>query len=423
MRIAGLRTRLFVALGLPLGSCSPTEPAETPPSPGPETTSSVDDAGVEAAWSLSIETPTDAGIDASSASDAADARASVALTDAAMTDAKVVITRRPGPSWNASYKLAPGQEKWCKWGNTQCMAAEDAVGPSSGKKFGCPTAIEVKCPCTPAGCSNPDGMCVAGLYAPVTFRERAKVKNACCYDLPRQCVPPWVGRPLVAANGASLPTRSLARRDWRATLDVTELETADAATRAERARVWEQIANLEHASVASFAKVSLQLLALGAPPELLADTHRAALDEIEHARLAYSVASASGERPIGPAALDLESVELGTCTLADLAGETFRDGCVGETLGVVVARDLLSRETSPTLAAVLARIVDDEERHAELAWRTVAWALRTGGLAVRTRVEAELARAIREKNPESARSEVMRELIEPCARALLGASS
>jgi hypothetical protein len=413
MRVAGLRTRLLIAVGLPLGSCSPTEPAETPPPPGP------DDAGAEAAWSVSIETPTEAEVDASLESDAGDAGPVVELTDAGAADGAVVKTRPPSPSWHASYKLAPGQEKWCKFGNTQCMRAEDVVGVNDGKKHGCPTAIEVKCPCTPAGCKSPDAMCVAGLYAPVTFRERAKVKNACCYDLPRQCVPPWVGRPLVASNGSIVTTRSLPRDDWRTTLDMTELERADETTRAERARSWKQIGNLEHASVASFAKVSLQLLALGAPPDLLIATHRAALDEIEHARLAYSVASASSDGPIGPASLPLDSIELGTCTLAELAGETFRDGCVGETLGVVVAEELLSNETSPTLASVLARIVSDEERHAELAWRTVAWALRTGGPAVRTRVEIELARALSETDPESTRSEVMRELIEPCARALL----
>ena len=34
------------------------------------------------------------------------------------------------------------------------------------------------------------------------------------------------------------------------------------------------------------------------------------------------------------------------------------------------------------MSAVLARIAGDEERHAELAWRTVAWALRAGGAEV-----------------------------------------
>ena len=33
----------------------------------------------------------------------------------------------------------------------------------------------------------------------------------------------------------------------------------------------------------------------------------------------------------------------------------------------------------------------DEARHAELAWRTIAWALRTGGAAVRTAVNEVFA--------------------------------
>ena len=46
------------------------------------------------------------------------------------------------------------------------------------------------------------------------------------------------------------------------------------------------------AEIASFARTSLDLLALGAPADLVAETHRAALDEIEHARIAYALASA-----------------------------------------------------------------------------------------------------------------------------------
>ena len=38
---------------------------------------------------------------------------------------------------------------------------------------------------------------------------------------------------------------------------------------------------------------------------------------------------------------------------------------------------------------VLARIAEDEARHAELAWRTVSWALRVGGPAVRDSLRSE----------------------------------
>ena len=46
---------------------------------------------------------------------------------------------------------------------------------------------------------------------------------------------------------------------------------------------------------------NLQLMALGAPPELLLDTQRVTIDEIEHTQLAYCMVSAYEGRPVGPA--------------------------------------------------------------------------------------------------------------------------
>ena len=43
-------------------------------------------------------------------------------------------------------------------------------------------------------------------------------------------------------------------------------------TRARLAREWAHIGALEHASVASFARFTLQLMALGAPADLLAES-------------------------------------------------------------------------------------------------------------------------------------------------------
>ncbi|MCA9546694.1 MAG: ferritin-like domain-containing protein, partial [Myxococcales bacterium] len=64
--------------------------------------------------------------------------------------------------------------------------------------------------------------------------------------------------------------------------------TADSEDPAQRARLadhWTRQALAEHASVASFARFALHLMAVGAPPDLLVATHQAGLDEIEHARL------------------------------------------------------------------------------------------------------------------------------------------
>jgi hypothetical protein len=414
MPLRQLRSRFLIAMGL--GSCAPAEPPTTasPVPPEHPVPAPASDAGAEAAWALEIDSTPDAGPSDASAS-ANEVDGAVELADAARPDAHVTKTVK---TWYASYRLAPGTEKWCKFGNTMCQEAGSVQGAVDDKqKLGCPRAVEVPCPCTPAGC-NQMTPCIAPLQGAVTGRERAKVKNACCYDMPRQCVPPWVGRPLRDAAGATLVFGTEARADWRSAFDDSELSRADAATRRERARVWTQVASLEHASVASFAKVALQLLALGAPPELLRATHAAGRDEIVHAQLAFAIASASLGSDLGPIPLPAESLRLDRVDLESFAVATFRDGCVDETLGVIVAREQLQSETSPTIRRALERIIADEERHAELAWRTLAWTVREGGPNLRSRLFAELEQQKIQPGNET-RSRVLSELIEPCLRALL----
>lgn len=57
-------------------------------------------------------------------------------------------------------------------------------------------------------------------------------------------------------------------------------------------KAWTTAARAEHASVASFARFTLQLLHLGAPADLVADAQQAGLDEVRHARLCFGVAVA-----------------------------------------------------------------------------------------------------------------------------------
>jgi hypothetical protein len=78
-------------------------------------------------------------------------------------------------------------------------------------------------------------------------------------------------------------------------------------------------------------------------------------------------------------------------SLASVAARAAREGCIGETLAAVQAAEQLARAEDPAVRAVLAVIAEDEARHAELAWRTVAWAVRTGGEEVRLAVAAVFA--------------------------------
>ena len=147
---------------------------------------------------------------------------------------------------------------------------------------------------------------------------------------------------------------------------------------------WFERAQAEHASVASFARHVLELLGVGAPRHLVEGASRAALDEIEHARLALALAaglnatspSGAGTSLVGPAALDVSDSRLATQpSLLDVAVAAARDGCVGETVAAVEARASALAAVDPSVREVLLTISADEARHAALGWSMVQWAL------------------------------------------------
>lgn len=149
---------------------------------------------------------------------------------------------------------------------------------------------------------------------------------------------------------------------------------ATAAAAAPAAAAWARIGALEHASIGSFARVTLQLLALGAPADLVADTQRAAADEVAHARLAYGLASAYGGAPIGPGPLPLDGLALDLAP-EDVLDALITEACVGETLSALEVTEAADRATEPGARRVLSILAEDELRHARLAWRTLDWLL------------------------------------------------
>ena len=224
-----------------------------------------------------------------------------------------------------------------------------------------------------------------------TTIERGSDPAACCYKWNVLCVG---GRALRGPEGPI--TAGTARRDdWTAAATMGDPKPPPAAVREALAAYWDREAAFEHASVAAFARASLALLALGAPPDLLAATHAAAIDEIEHARLCYGLASTYGGARRGPGPLPVGGA-LAAPSLVDLAVETFVDGCVGEAAAALALREGAAVAEDGAVREILERIAEDEERHAELAWRTVAWALAAGGHAVVGAVR-DAARSLRDE--------------------------
>jgi hypothetical protein len=205
---------------------------------------------------------------------------------------------------------------------------------------------------------------------------------------------------------------------------------------------YQRAALLEHASIAAFARFTLELLALGAPAELVQASTQAMADETLHARLCFGLASRYSGHALGPGPLAMHDA-LGSVELGRIVEQVVLEGCIGESVAAEEAARSLELATDPEVRAALARIAEDERRHAELAFRFIEWALRREpelSERVRSLVESELSlNRTRSMNdgaldvearhaldhgvfPEcwrsALRASVLREFVAPCVEAL-----
>jgi hypothetical protein len=176
---------------------------------------------------------------------------------------------------------------------------------------------------------------------------------------------------------------------WRGPSAAPDLSSLSPAGQAALADAWTETARAEHASVPAFARLSLTLVSLGAPARLVEAAHRAGLEEIEHARLAFALASAYAGEPVGPGALPelRTSPAVTAASLAELAHESLLDGCLNEGFSAAAARAAADRAGDPVVRDAWVAIARDESSHAELAWEVVTWCL--------DRAEPELGRRLR----------------------------
>lgn len=157
------------------------------------------------------------------------------------------------------------------------------------------------------------------------------------------------------------------------------------------AEAWRHNGSTEAASVASFADLSLHLLAHGAPPRLLLDAHADAADEIEHARLCYSLARRIDGRAVGPAPFADAIAPRPPLRLEELAVEALVEGAHLEGVASEIARRLVTR-ARPEVRGVLETIATDEARHAAHGWDVVDFCLERGGDEVREALTGAVGR-------------------------------
>ena len=187
--------------------------------------------------------------------------------------------------------------------------------------------------------------------------------GSCVYEQTSEC---HGGRPFLVARRPR--TAALVAR--RGDAPQSELEQALIAA-------WCADAQMEHASIAAFARLCLHLMALGAPLSLVQAAQTASLDEAEHAALCLQQAVAHGGGPYEWGQLEMDGA---ICNLSatELLITNIIEGCIGETLAAARARAQADAAVDPDLSRRLHALADDEERHAALAWNILKWQLQGG---------------------------------------------
>lgn len=243
--------------------------------------------------------------------------------------------------------------------------------------------------------------------------------GTCSYDSAlghRACNNAVCGRPfLVESETRVAPV--VASRAWTSgALSRPRLDHLSEGERAELAAHWTRMGQMEHASIAAFARFSLQLLSLGAPPELVEACTSALADETAHTKLCFELAGAYAGHAVGPGPLDVTR-SLEPSSLEDIVDLVIAEGCLGETSAALEAIEAADGAADPVIRAAYARIAADEQRHAELAFKFVRWALTQAPERVRGRIIGALQAA-----PESQRAArsvalpILAELLDSCAR-------
>ncbi len=186
----------------------------------------------------------------------------------------------------------------------------------------------------------------------------------------------------------------------------------------ELAAAWANDGLYEHASVASFARFALELLALGAPPRLIRDVQGAIADELRHARACFDLARRFGGVEVRPGALPLSRGALARVgdPVATAIG-VFEEACVNESIAACAAAEAASRAEDPEVRRVLEGIAVDERRHAVAGWAALRWLLDTYGEEVRDPLRARLARL--GPTDDELGNTVLGKLVVPLAHSML----
>lgn len=216
------------------------------------------------------------------------------------------------------------------------------------------------------------------------------------------------GRPLrVGGNPVMGKVRRVEESSW-AKGQRPDSSQLDASTRIALEALWLHDARGEHASIPAFSRISWQLAMVGAPPELLEWAHKAAIEEIGHAKLCFALAEGYGNRshsiesmPEMQSGFDLtdDPIEL-------MAKETLFDGCLVESFFAHLASEAAIECEEPATRAALEQIAAEEKSHAAFSWALLEWLLEEHPEKVRVVIQKALPELENHSRPHAVNKEL-----------------
>jgi hypothetical protein len=214
----------------------------------------------------------------------------------------------------------------------------------------------------------------------------------------------------------ALGDRIAARGDWQLgandelARELERLEGSEELTSLELARHWIDAGLSAHASIAANARLALQLMSLGAPPQLLAAAAQAMQDETLHAQACFSLARRYSGQDWGPGPLEPAAPPL-DADVATIVLDSVKSGCIGHAVDALCAREALEHCQDAATREVLIRLQENKAQQAQLAWRFLAWALRGARSELVDRVRVVFLAELEAKAPPLALSARDRHLL------------
>ena len=166
--------------------------------------------------------------------------------------------------------------------------------------------------------------------------------------------------------------------------------------RARLAETWRRRAAAEYLAVSTFSFLAVDLVAAGAPADVLSHAARSQLDEIRHAELAIRMVEIyGGQRIEPPAGMSRLPYDKTRPKLHQAVANTLLVSCVSETYATTVLIATRELTTDPVAHAVLTSIYSDEVMHARLGWSYLRYGIEQGGQGVIDAAAEMVPRALR----------------------------